>query len=159
MSWRIEISEPAQIPRSRACVCAREALGSHRPIRLAFLVAPVLPVSRRARQERWWSVSAKILSTSARIAVAGLVLATSVVAQSGSEIAFVHVASPEQRLRYLATAQIWLDPGNVTPEMILAGRPLKESKELEGALRGEPLSCDFAQPGRPSAATRRNLRA
>ena len=73
-------------------------------------------------------MSAKILSVSARIAVGGLVLATSVIAQSDNEIAFVHVASPEQRLRYLATAQIWLDPGNVTPEMILAGRPLKESK-------------------------------
>jgi hypothetical protein len=93
-------------------------------------------------------MSAKTLSVSALVAVATLVLAAGVVAQSDNRIAFVHVASALQRLRYLATAQIWSDPGDVTPEMILSGRPLKESKELEAALRGEPLSCGFAQPGK-----------
>ncbi len=93
-------------------------------------------------------MSAKILSASALVAIAGVVLATSVVAQSDSEIAFVHVAGPQQRLRYLATARIWSDPGNVTPEMVLAGRPLKQSEGLEAALRGQPLPCSFTKPGK-----------
>ena len=94
-------------------------------------------------------MSAKILSASARVAVAALVLATSVVAQSDNQIAFVHLAGAQQRLRYLATAKIWSDPGEVTPEMVQAGRPLKQqSEELEAALRGQPLSCDFAKPGK-----------
>ena len=50
-------------------------------------------------------MSAKILSASALAGVAGLVLATSVVAQSDNQIAFVHVAGAQQRLRYLATAR------------------------------------------------------
>jgi hypothetical protein len=94
-------------------------------------------------------MSAKILSASARVAVAALGLSTSVVAQSDNPIAFVHVASAQQRLHYLALARIWSDPGEVTPEMLQAGRPLKQpSAELEAALRGEPLSCDFATPGK-----------
>ena len=93
-------------------------------------------------------MSAKILSASALVAVAGVVLATSTVAQSDNQIAFVHVAGAQQRLRYLATAKIWSDPGDVTPEMVLAGRPLKQSEGLEAALRGEPLPCAFATPGK-----------
>ena len=94
-------------------------------------------------------MSAKILSASALVAVAGLVLATSVVAQSDDQIAFVHVASREQRLRYLASSTIWSDPGEVTPEMVLAGRPLKQQSEvLEAALLGQPLPCNFAKPGK-----------
>ena len=94
-------------------------------------------------------MSAKILSASARVAIAGLVLATSVVAQSDNQVAFVHVAGAQQRLRYLATAKIWSDPGEVTPEMVQKGRPLKQQSEaLEAALRGEPLPCDFAKPGK-----------
>jgi hypothetical protein len=93
-------------------------------------------------------MSAKILSASALGAVAALVLDTSVVAQSDKQFAFVHVAGAQQRLRYLATARIWSDPGDVTPEMVTAGRPLKEHSEgLEAALRGQPLPCDFATPG------------
>ncbi len=93
-------------------------------------------------------MSAKILSASTRVAVAALVLVTSVVAQSDNQIAFVQVAGSEQRLRYLATAKIWSDPGDVTPEMVTAGRPLKQSEGLEAALRGQPLPCDFATPGK-----------
>ena len=63
-------------------------------------------------------MSAKILSASALVAVAAVVLATSSVAQSDNQIAFVHVAGAQQRLRYLATAKIWSDPGDVTPEMV-----------------------------------------
>ena len=88
-------------------------------------------------------MSAKILSASALVAVAGLVLATSLVAQSDNQIAFVHVAGAQQRLRYLATAKIWSDPGDVTPEMVPAGRPLEQSEGLQAALRGEPLPCTF----------------
>jgi hypothetical protein len=98
-------------------------------------------------------MSAKSLSASAMVAVTGLVLAISVVAQSDNQFAFVHVASPEQRLRYLATAKIWSDPGDVTPEMVLSGRPLKQADEqqaerLKAVLRGEPLPCAFATPGK-----------
>ena len=93
-------------------------------------------------------MSKNILSASARVAVAGLVLATTVVAQSDKELAFVHVAGAQQRLRYLAAARIWSDPGEVTPEMVLKGRPLKESEGLEAALRGEPLPCTFATAGK-----------
>ena len=93
-------------------------------------------------------MSAKILSASALVAVAGLVLATSLVAQSDKQIAFVHVAGAQQRLRYLATAKIWSDPGDVTPEMVRAGRPLEQSEGLQAALRGEPLPCTFATPGK-----------
>jgi hypothetical protein len=98
-------------------------------------------------------MSAKVLSASALVAVTGLVLAIRVVAQSDNQIAFVHVASPEQRLRYLATAKIWSDPGDVTPEMVLSGRPLKQAEgeqaeRLKAVLRGEPLPCTFATPGK-----------
>ena len=93
-------------------------------------------------------MSAKILSASALLAVAGLVLATSLVAQSDNKIAFVQIASEQQRLRYLATAKIWSDPGDVTPEMVLAGRPLKQAQGLEAALGGQPLQCSFAKPGK-----------
>ena len=93
-------------------------------------------------------MSAKILSPSARVVIAALVLATSIVAQSNNQIAFVKVAGAEQRLRYLASARIWSDPGDVAPEMVMAGRPLTQSEGLEAALRGQPLPCNFAKPGR-----------
>ena len=94
-------------------------------------------------------MSDKIISASTLVAVAGVVLAASIVAQSENQIAFVHVAGAQQRLRYLATARIWSDPGDVTPDMLLAGRSLKQSAgaELEAAIRGEPLPCAFATPG------------
>ena len=94
-------------------------------------------------------MSPRILSASARVAVAALVLAANVVAQSDKQVAFVHVGGAEQRVRYLATAKIWSDPGGVTPEMLQAGRPLKQQSEaLEAALRGQPLPCDFAKSGK-----------
>src|SRR6185503_3294726 len=93
-------------------------------------------------------MSTKILLASALVAVAGLVPATSVVAQRDDQIAFVHVADTEHRLRYLAMARIWADPGDVTPEMVTAGRPLVHSEGLEASLRGEPLPCAFATPGK-----------
>ena len=55
-------------------------------------------------------MSAKIRSASALVAVARLVLATGIVAQSGNQsekpIAYVHVSSALQRIKYLATARI-----------------------------------------------------
>ena len=102
-----------------------------------------------ATVEGWASMSAKILSAFALVGVAGLVLATSVVAQSDNQIAFVQVAGAQQRLRYLATARIWSDPGDVTPEMVTEGRPLKQQSDgIEAVLRGQPLPCDFAKPGK-----------
>ena len=94
-------------------------------------------------------MSDKMISASTLVAVAGVVLAAGIVAQSENQIAFVHVAGAQQRLRYLATAKIWSDPGDVTPDMLLSGRSLKQSAgaELEAAIRGEPLPCAFATPG------------
>ena len=63
-------------------------------------------------------------------------------------VAFVHVASPEQRLQYLATAQIWADPGELTPDALLAGPPLEDGSGLEAALDGRPFPCTFAKPGK-----------
>jgi len=89
------------------------------------------------------------ISACARVAIAALVLVTTVVAQSDKPIAFVHVAGEQQRLRYLATAKIWSDPGDVTPEMVIRGRPLQTKSEgIEAVLRGQPLPCDFAKPGK-----------
>jgi len=94
-------------------------------------------------------MSAKIFPSAACIAVAGLVFAVHVAAQSDSQIAFVHVAGAPQRQHYLATATIWSDPGDITPEMVRAGRPIKRpSQPLEAALRGDPLPCNFAKPGK-----------
>ena len=105
-------------------------------------------------------MSAKILSASARVAVAGWLLATSVVAQSDNQIAFVHVAGAQQRLRYLATAKIWSDPGDVTPEMVQAGRPLNSSRR-NSRPHFAASRCRAVSPnqGKRSAATRRNSRA
>ena len=64
------------------------------------------------------------------------------------EVTFVQVASPEQRLRYLAEAQIWSDPGQLTPAMLLAGPPLEKGSPLEGLPQGQPLPCTFSQPGK-----------
>jgi hypothetical protein len=78
-----------------------------------------------------------------------LVLGTSVIAQSDKQIAFVQVAGAQQRLKYLANAKIWSDPGDVTPEMIKVGRPVKQpSDAFEAALRGAPVPCDFTKPGK-----------
>ncbi len=91
------------------------------------------------------------ISASARVAVAALVFTTSAVAQvaQSDQIAFVRLAGAEHRMRYLANARIWADPGDVTPEMVISGRPLKQqSEELEAALKGQPLPCDFAKPGK-----------
>jgi hypothetical protein len=94
-------------------------------------------------------MSAKIRLASGLVAVAMLVPIIGVVAQSGNEIAYMRVAGAQQRVRYLATARIWSDPGEVTPEMVTAGRPLKQQSEgLEAVLRGQPLPCDFAKPGK-----------
>ena len=94
-------------------------------------------------------MSAVLLWRAARVAGAVFVLTLTVAAQKDTPIALVHVADAQHRLRYLATARIWSDPGEITPEMLAAGRPLKlQSPVLEAALRGEPLPCDFAKPGR-----------
>lgn len=88
------------------------------------------------------------------VALAALVLVTGVIAQSPqqapsqNEIAFVEAASPGQRLQYLANAQIWSDPGELTPEMIRMGQPLEDPTGLEAPIRGEPLPCRFTRPGK-----------
>jgi hypothetical protein len=63
-------------------------------------------------------------------------------------VAFVRVESPAKRLRYLASAQIWEEPGDLTPEALLAGPPLRDGSGVAGALDGRPFPCTFAEPGR-----------
>jgi len=60
----------------------------------------------------------------------------------------VQVESSARRLQYLATAQIWADPGNLTPEALLAGPPLADGSGVESALDGRPFPCTFVQPGK-----------
>ena len=105
-------------------------------------------------------MSKKILSASARVAVAGLVLATTVVAQSDKELAFVQVAGAQQRLRYLAAARIWSDPGEVTPEMVHEGPAAEGVGGARGCAsrRAAAVHVRHTQ-GKTSAATRRNSRA
>ena len=64
------------------------------------------------------------------------------------QVAFVQVESKEKRLQYLATAQIWADPGELTPDALLAGPPLEDGSGLEAALDGRPFPCTFAKPGK-----------
>ncbi len=63
------------------------------------------------------------------------------------QVAYVRV-SPEQRLKYLGAAQIWADPGEVTPAALRAGPPLEDGSGLEAALDGRPFPCTFSQPGK-----------
>ena len=64
------------------------------------------------------------------------------------QVAFIHIESPAKRMQYLATAQIWADPGELTPEALFAGPPLEDGSGLEKALDGHPFPCTFTTPGR-----------
>jgi len=65
-----------------------------------------------------------------------------------SPVAVVQVESKAKRLHYLATAQIWTDPGELTPQALLAGPPLADGSGVEAALDGRPFPCTFAKPGK-----------
>ena len=88
------------------------------------------------------------------VALATLALVPCVVAQSPQsapsvdEVAFVQTANSQHRLQYLANSQIWSDPGDLTPEMVLRGQPLEDPTGLEAAIRGEPLPCTFTRAGK-----------
>ena len=64
------------------------------------------------------------------------------------QVAVVQVESKAKRLHYLATAQIWTDPGELTPQALLAGPPLADGSGVEAALDGRPFPCTFAKPGK-----------
>jgi hypothetical protein len=64
------------------------------------------------------------------------------------QVVAVQVESKEKRLHYLATAQIWADPGELTPPALLAGPPLADGSGVESALDGRPFPCTFAKPGK-----------
>ena len=86
-------------------------------------------------------MSGRVPTASPLAVVAALILTSVVVAQgdhqaqSDPQIAFLHTAGVQQRLRYLATARIWSDPGDVTPEMITVGRPLKQRSASRSSSR------------------------
>jgi len=63
------------------------------------------------------------------------------------QVAFVQV-DKAKRLQYLGSATIWTDPGDPPPAALLAGPPLTDGSGVEAALKGSPLSCTFAQPGK-----------
>ena len=65
-----------------------------------------------------------------------------------SPVAVVQVESKAKRLQYLAAAQIWADPGELTPQALLAGPPLADGSGVETALDGRPFPCTFAKPGK-----------
>jgi len=107
-------------------------------------------------------MSGRVPTASPLAVVAALILTSVVVAQgdhqaqSDPQIAFLHTAGVQQRLRYLATARIWSDPGDVTPEMITIGRPLKQRpKPRSGlAIAADAIDLDWvAGQGAPHSTT------
>ena len=64
------------------------------------------------------------------------------------QVVSVQVESLAKRAQYLATAQIWADPGELTPQALLAGPPLADGSGVEAALDGRPFPCTFAKPGK-----------
>jgi len=82
-------------------------------------------------------------------ALAPPILAAGQAAPTGQPyVVVVQVESKEKRLHYLATAQIWADPGDLTPQALLAGPPLADGSGVEAALDGRPFPCTFAKPGK-----------
>lgn len=69
-------------------------------------------------------------------------------APDGPPFAFVQVSSPEQRLRYLAEARIWSDPGPLTPEDLSNGPKVRLPPAVERAGAGETVPCIFVKPGK-----------
>ena len=63
-------------------------------------------------------------------------------------VAFVRVESPAKRMQYLARAEIWRDPGQLTPERLLAGPPLNDKSGVAEAPADRPFPCTFAGPGK-----------
>lgn len=95
------------------------------------------------------------LALAATVAASALVV--DVAGQAGQpQVAAVRV-DKAKRLRYLATAQIWADPGNLTPQALLAGPPLKDGSGVEAALDGRPFPCTFATPGKVLGGTTRKF--
>src|SRR5262245_18732839 len=82
------------------------------------------------------------------VAVAQVWIAGALAQTPAPAIGFVQVSSPEQGLRYLATARIWEDPGDVTPGANLAGQAPPDVTDLEDPLRGQPFVCRYAKPGK-----------
>lgn len=77
-----------------------------------------------------------------------MVAASQTPAPSPPPVAFVHVESPAKRLAYLGSAEIWVDPGNLTPAALLAGPALQDGSGVASALDGHPLPCTYAEPGK-----------
>src|SRR6185503_5336251 len=84
----------------------------------------------------------------AAAAAAPTLVASQAVPAGQPQVVAVQVESKEKRLHYLATAQIWADPGALTPPDLLAGPPLADGSGVESALDGRPFPCTFAKPGK-----------
>jgi len=96
---------------------------------------------------------ASVLRNPVVLALAAAAAAPAVVAGQAAnagqpQVAVVQVESKAKRLHYLATAQIWTDPGELTPQALLAGPPLADGSGVEAALDGRPFPCTFARPGK-----------
>lgn len=62
--------------------------------------------------------------------------------------AFVQTSGPEQRVRYLAEARIWADPGPLTPEALLRGPDVNVPAAMRELRAGDELPCSFVKAGR-----------
>ena len=96
-----------------------------------------------SRKSRWRSPVALLIA----LALPGLA-AGQATTPARPTVAVIQVESAEKRLQYLATAQIWADPGEITPTALAAGPPLRDGSGVAEALDGRPLPCTFAAPGK-----------
>ena len=91
----------------------------------------------------------RLLVVLSAVAVAAPILGAGQAGRDGaSQPVVVEVDGGAKRLQYLATARIWADPGELTPQALLAGPPLTDGTGVESALDGRPFPCTFAEPGK-----------
>jgi hypothetical protein len=62
-------------------------------------------------------------------------------------ITYIYTADSNGRMDYLANAVIWKDPGDITPEMILEGRPDRFPLSYSEANAPEGIPCVFLHVG------------
>jgi hypothetical protein len=84
------------------------------------------------------------------LALAGLCLGAAARPGTAADdtFAFVQVSTPEQRLRYLAEARIWSDPGPLTPDDLLRGPDVPLPAALRGLRPDDEVPCRFLKAGR-----------
>ena len=144
-----------QVPHQQhgANLACRSSSPSYRPVLIPDGIG-------RATEQGWSTMSARIFGIRASSGRSAGPHHQCRRPDATDQIAFVRLAGAEHRMRYLANARIWSDPGDVTPEMVMAGRPLNSSRR-NSRRRLRVSRCRAISPnqGERSAATRRNSRA